>query len=153
MVNITTFCGQELFLPRNSPIHGQGLFARCDIPVATRVTEYTGEKITKQESLERCQAGNDYIFALDDEFDLDGGSEQNPARLINHSCEPNCETRLIEGRVWVVALRTILSGEEITFNYGYDLDSYREHPCRCGAPSCAGYILEEAFFPFVKGKS
>src|SRR4051812_19327046 len=107
MIIITTSCGQELFLARNSPIHGQGLFARWAIPVAARVTEYTGERITKQESLERCQAGNDYIFALDDEFDLDGSSEQNPARWINHSCEPNCETRLIDGRVWVVALRNI----------------------------------------------
>jgi len=35
--------------------------------------------------------------------------------------------------------RDIEPGEEITFNYGYDLESYEEHSCQCGAPNCAGY--------------
>jgi SET domain-containing protein len=49
-----------------------------------------------------------------------------------------------------VAWRDIRAGEEITFNYGYDLEDYREHPCRCGAADCAGYIVAEDFFGHVK---
>src|SRR5207253_510142 len=104
-------------------------------PTGTRVIEYRGIKITKQQSLERCQANNEYIFALDDEADLDGHVEWNLARLINHSCEPNTEAELIEGKIWITATRRIFSGEEITFNYGYDLEFYRDYPCHCGASS------------------
>ena len=138
---------------KESPIHGQGLFARAPIVPGTRIIEYVGEKITKQESLLRCQDGNEFIFALDNETDLDGNVEWNPARWINHSCAPNSEPRLLEGQVWIVATRAIPSGEEITFNYGYDLDSYREHPCHCGSPSCVGYIVAEEFFPLLNSNA
>ena len=111
-----------------------------------------GGKITKAESLRRCQAGNWFIFALDDEFDLDGNIEENPARWLNHSCAPNCEAEGSGGRIWITARRDIAAGEEITFNYGYTLEEYREHPCRCGAPGCAGYILAQEFFDHVKTK-
>jgi hypothetical protein len=133
-----------------SKVHGQGLFARVAIPAGARVIEYTGEKISKSESLRRCQQQNYYIFSLDDDWDIDGSVEWNLARFANHSCEPNCETDIIDGHIWIVSLREIAAGEEITYNYTYDLDEYREHPCRCGMPSCVGYIVAEEFFPTVR---
>jgi SET domain-containing protein len=135
-----------------SPIHGMGGFARRGFARGERVVEYTGEKISKAESLRRCEAGNWFIFSLDDEFDLDGNTGGNPARWLNHSCAPNCEAEFSGGRIWITALRDIAAGEEITFNYGYTLDEYREHPCRCGAPGCAGWIVAEEFFDCVRKK-
>jgi uncharacterized protein len=135
---------------RESSIHGSGLFAARGIPAGTQIIEYVGEKITKQQALEECINGNYFVFTLDDEFDLNGNVGWNPARLINHSCEPNCESELIDGRVWVTALRDIAPGEELTYNYGYDLDEYRDHPCRCGSGSCVGFIVAEEFFPMVR---
>ena len=117
-----------------SVIHGTGGYARRDIVSGTRVIEYVGEKITKAESLRRCEQNNQYIFSLDDEFDLDGNVPWNPARFFNHSCAPNCEAELDEGHVWIVALRDIKTGEELTYNYNYDLEDYHDHPCHCGAP-------------------
>ena len=73
-----------------------------------------------------------------------------PARFLNHSCAPDCEAELENGRIWIVAKRDIKAGEELTFNYGYDLDDYRNHPCRCGAPDCAGHIVAEEFFDHVR---
>jgi SET domain-containing protein len=140
--------GQLVF--RDSPIHGTGGFARTDIPAGTRVIEYVGEIITKQESLARCECSNEYIFAIDEEHDLDGSVDWNPARFLNHSCEPNCEAQFIEGHIWFVAVRNIIAGEEITFNYSYDLEDYREHPCQCGTASCVGYIVAEEFFEHVR---
>ena len=135
-----------------SPIHGTGGFAKRGLPRSTRVAEYLGEKISKAESLRRCEAGNWFIFALDDEFDLDGNTEGNPARWLNHSCAPNCEAEWSGGRLWITARRDIAAGEEITFNYGYTLEEYREHPCHCGAAECAGWIVAEEFFDHVKKK-
>lgn len=112
--------------------------------------EYVGETITKAESLARCEQNNEYIFALSDEEDLDGNVTWNPARFLNHSCAPNCEALLEDGRIWIVALRDIKAGEELTFNYGYDLTDYKEHPCHCGAADCVGYIVAEEFFSMIR---
>ena len=132
-----------------SPIHGLGGFAKTAIPKGARVIEYLGIKISKQESLRRCEADSEYIFAINDEWDLDGNVEGNPARFLNHSCSPNCEVVLENERLWIVASRDIPPGEEITFNYGYDLESYQEHPCRCGSPNCIGYIVAVELFDHV----
>lgn len=135
---------------KRSTIHGTGGFARKDIPAGTKVIEYVGEKITKAESSRRCELNNEYIFDLSDEYDLDGSVDWNPARFINHSCEPNCEAEIDEDRIWIVALRDIRAGDELSFNYNYDLEEYRNHPCRCGAESCVGYIVAEDLFEHVR---
>lgn len=135
-----------------SAIHGMGCFAVTQIPEGTRVIEYVGQKIDKRESLRRCEASNEYIFAIDDQHDLDGNVGWNPARFINHSCEPNCEAQLIHGRIWIVALRDIAPAEEVTFNYGYDLAEYNEHPCRCGTAKCVGFIVGEEYFEHIRSR-
>ena len=139
----------DLLMFRASPIHGLGGFAKTAIGKGTRVVEYVGERISKSESLRKCEGNNEFIFSLNDEQDLDGDVAWNPARLLNHSCAPNCEAELQEDRIWIVATRDISAGEEITFNYGYDLVDYRDYPCRCGAPDCVGYIVAEEFFEHV----
>ncbi len=139
-----------LFEVRASSIHGQGGFARADIPAGSPIIEYTGERIDKQESLRRCEQNNTFIFYLNDQFDLDGSAEGNLAKWLNHSCAPNCDVELIEDRLWVVARSHIRAGEELTFNYGYDLESLREHPCHCGAAECVGYIVAEEYHPQLR---
>jgi uncharacterized protein len=136
----------QLLERRTSAIEGDGLYAKTHIAAGDTIIEYTGERLSKAESLRRCIDGNNYIFSINDEFDIDGSVESNFARFINHSCAPNAEAQLEDDRVWIVALRDISPGEEVTFNYGYDLDDYREHPCRCGAANCVGYILAEEYW-------
>ncbi|MEO6750748.1 MAG: SET domain-containing protein-lysine N-methyltransferase [Chthoniobacteraceae bacterium] len=135
---------------RDSGIHGMGGFALCKIRKGTAIIEYVGEKITKAEAEVRVAADNPFIFCLDDEFDVDGDVTWNPARFLNHSCEPNAEAEIFGDQIWIMALRTIQPGEEITFNYSYDLENYEEHPCRCGAAKCVGYMVAEEFFPEVR---
>ena len=128
----------NLYKIRNSSIHNKGAFAIQDIPEGTRVIEYVGEKITKAESekrsirlIERAKKtgrGAVYIFELNKRHDIDGSVNYNLARFVNHSCDPNCETDIIRGRIWIIALRDIIKGEELSYDYGYDLDNFREHP-------------------------
>ncbi|MBL9130914.1 MAG: hypothetical protein JNG86_06935, partial [Verrucomicrobiaceae bacterium] len=33
------------------------------------------------------------------------------------------------------------------YNYGFDADTWDEHPCRCGSERCIGYIVEEKQWP------
>jgi SET domain-containing protein len=142
--------GNELIEFRTSLIHGTGGYARVDIAADAQIIEYVGRKIDKQEALRLCEEENPYIFYLDEESDLDGNVDWNPARFLNHSCAPNAEAQDVDGRIWIIALREIKAGEEITFNYNYDLEDYKEHPCRCGAANCVGYILAEEFFASIR---
>jgi uncharacterized protein len=149
-ISITTVTDRTLISFRPSGIHGTGGFAKTEIATGTRLVEYTGERIPKNESLRRCEAGNEFIFSLDDEWDLDGSVSWNQARFLNHSCEPNCEAERIDGRIWIITRREIRAGEELTFNYGYSLEDYREHECRCGAAECVGYMVSPEFYEHVK---
>jgi SET domain-containing protein len=140
----------DLIELKPSPIHGTGGFARADLPAGTRVIEYVGERIDKRESLARCMRGEAFIFDLDEHWDLDGKVDWNPARFVNHSCAPNCEAEPIDGRIWLVTIRPVARGEELTFNYGYDLVDYCDHPCQCGSPACVGYIVAQEFFDHLQ---
>ncbi len=138
----------------DSGIHGHGVYARVAIPDGTHIIEYTGEKITKAESAKReaqrlarqarGEDGSVYIFDVSKRFDLDGRLSRSVARLINHSCVPNCSAENIRGHIWIVAKRDIAEGEELTFDYGYAFREWRLHPCRCGAKGCVGFIVNKA---------
>ena len=144
-------CGPIEF--RSSAIHGTGGFASTTLAIGDRVIEYVGEKVSKTVSLERCAQGNHCVFYLDEDCNLDGSVEWNPARFLNHSCRPNCHAELIDGRIWITAIRAIVVGEELTFNYSYDLEAYWEHPCCCGSPECVGYIVAEELFEHVRPRN
>jgi SET domain-containing protein len=141
--------------PRNSPIEGRGLFALRDIGAGGRVVEYKGERISKAESARRCAArekaaggdGRVFVFTLDGTLDLDGDVPGNPAKFANHACDENCEVVLENGRLWLRALRDIVAGEELTFDYGFALAGYFERPCHCGSPNCAKFIVAKTERP------
>jgi SET domain-containing protein len=140
------------FAIRDSAIEGRGAFATKFIPLGESFVEYTGERISKPESARRCGEGNPYIFQIDETTDLDGNSPDNPARFINHSCAPNCEAVDYGGHIWIEAIRDIQPGEELTFNYGYDLSEYKDHPCVCGTRNCLGYIVAAEFHDQIRAR-
>lgn len=137
----------------SSSIHNRGLFAATDIPEDEYVIQYLGEIIKKKESTKRANnqhslslaedVGAVYIFELDDKTDIDGNFDWNIARLANHSCSPNCEAQNVEGEIWLVSLKDIKAGEEITFDYGYALEHWKDHPCLCGSDNCVGHIVRK----------
>lgn len=140
-------------LIKTSKIHRRGVFAKKDIPKDTQIIEYVGEKITKAEAEKRADVqynlgekgkeGHVYLFELNKRYDIDGNVPLNNAKYINHSCDPNCEAEDDKGHIWIISKRNITKGEELTYNYGYDFENYQEHPCKCGSPKCAGYIIKE----------
>jgi uncharacterized protein len=143
---------------RLSSIHNHGIFAKKGIPKGTKVIQYVGEKILGKEGdrrselhLERAAKngahGAVYVFELNDKFDIDGSPDYNTAKYINHSCSPNCEADIGPEEIWIVAIRDIKQGEELTYNYGYDMEDFEDHPCKCGSKNCVGYILEEEHWP------
>ena len=136
---------------RGSVIHGQGVYCIEPIEKEQYFIEYVGNRVSKEESEKRALkqfeeheksgAAAVYIFNLTKKWDLDGNVEWNPARLSNHSCNPNSEAIQDGKRIFIQALRDIGVDEEITFDYGFDVDCYEDHPCRCGSSDCIGYIV------------
>ena len=140
---------------RQSKIHRKGVFAKKNIPKGTKVIEYVAEKMTKKQSddvadlhMEKSKNhtadGGVYIFELNSRHDVNGKVPYNTARLINHSCDPNCETDIIKGHIWIIAIKDIKKGDELNYDYGYEYDTdYDEHPCKCRAKKCVGYIVAQ----------
>ena len=144
---------KKLYTIKDSSIHNRGLFAKEAIKKGRRVIQYKGEKISKDESAKRALEWEEnakksgeglvYIFELDDDWDLDGRVGKNPARYINHSCEGNCEAVNDGGEIWIYSVADIAKGEELNYDYGYDMEHFLDHPCRCGSKKCIGYIVRE----------
>ena len=137
---------------QKSRIAGHGLFAGQDIKKGSRIIQYTGEKISRQESNRRITAGNPYIFTFNDRWDIDGKDLSNTARYSNHSCDPNCEAEITKRAIWIVALREIQQGEELKYNYYYHFKNYGDFPCTCRSEKCCGYIIAERYWDLIKKK-
>ena len=140
---------------RGSAIQGRGVYATRRIRKGTWIIEYTGERISHVEADRRydddsMDRHHTFLFTVSELVCLDASVGGNDARYINHSCEPNCEAVLTqdEHEVWICALRDIGPGEELTYDYGFEMDlespeeAKQKYPCRCGSPQCRGTILK-----------
>ena len=155
---------KKLWFKKKSHVHGTGLFAFQNIKKGTKIIEYIGDKVTKKEGDKRADKqikkykrnknnGMVYIFELNKLYDIDGSVAHNHAKLINHSCNPNCEVEIINNEIWISALKSIKKNTELSYNYGYSYDTdYVDHICKCGSPKCVGYILDEDHWPKLKKK-
>ena len=159
----------KLWTVRKSKVHGHGVFAKKDIQKGVKVIEYIGEKISRSEGDLRSErrikrflnsktTGSVYIFELNSRYDIDGSPAYNKARYINHSCNPNCEVDIKNGKIWIKSIKKIYTGTELSYDYGYefDKDDYKDHKCKCGSKNCIGFIISsddrKKFRKFIKDK-
>jgi SET domain-containing protein len=138
---------------KTSAVHGVGVFARRAIAAGECIIEYEGDRIDWDLALKQSAAQDGplnltYFFSLNDGRVIDGGSNGNDARFINHSCEPNCEAmEHDDGRVFIYAQQEIERGEELSYSYPLIYEGRhtaavkREFACLCGAPTCSGTML------------
>ena len=136
---------KKLYKIKKSNIDNRGLYAVTNIKKNTKIIEYKGKVITVKETETNPKFDNDkaiYLFNLNKKYDLDGDFKYNTARLINHSCDPNCEVDGVGLKLWIYAIKDIKKNEELTYDYGFSFDKdYRDFPCRCGAKKCVGFIV------------
>ncbi len=136
---------KKLYKIKKSKIDNRGLYAATDIKKNTKIIEYKGKIITVKETETNPKFDNNkaiYLFNLNKKYDLDGDFKYNTARLINHSCDPNCEVDGVGLKLWIYAIKDIKKNEELTYDYGFSFDKdYKDFPCRCGAKKCVGFIV------------
>ncbi|XP_061616531.1 histone-lysine N-methyltransferase 2B [Phyllopteryx taeniolatus] len=133
-----------------SLIHGRGLFCKRNIEAGEMVIEYAGTVIRsvltdKREKYYDSKGIGCYMFRIDDFDVVDATMQGNAARFINHSCEPNCYSRVInvDGRKHIVifALRKIYRGEELTYDYKFPIeDDESKLRCNCAARRCRRFL-------------
>jgi uncharacterized protein len=116
---------------------GLGLFAVASIQRGAHLLDYVGPRISNAVA---SRLDTKYLFELDERWTIDGSHRQNIARYINHSCQPNAEVRLVRRTLKVFALKRILPGQEITYDYGEEyFEAYiRALPCQCARCQKAG---------------
>ncbi|XP_028978530.2 histone-lysine N-methyltransferase 2A isoform X2 [Esox lucius] len=133
-----------------SEIHGRGLFCKRNIEAGEMVIEYAGNVIRsvltdKREKYYDSKGIGCYMFRIDDFDVVDATMHGNAARFINHSCEPNCYSRVIlvdsHKHIVIFALRKIYRGEELTYDYKFPIedDNSKLH-CNCGARRCRRFL-------------
>tara|TARA_B100001750_G_C15124470_1_gene406683 strand:+ start:136 stop:594 length:459 start_codon:yes stop_codon:yes gene_type:complete len=137
----------KLYKIKKSNIDNKGLIAAKDIKKGTKIIEYKGKLISKKESEENPKFDNEkriYLFEINKRYDLDGDFRFNTARLINHSCNPNCEVAGKGLKLWIESTKDIKKGEELSYDYGFSFDeSFKNYPCRCNSSNCCGYIVRQ----------
>jgi hypothetical protein len=138
---------------RGSKIAGRGAFAIRPIRKGERVVEYLGERVTHAVADARYDdhaggAHHTFLFTVSRKIVIDATVDGNEARFINHSCDPNCESVIEGGRVFIDAIKPIKAGAELTYDYAYTRDGTETeeeetglYGCRCGAKTCRGTIL------------
>ncbi|CAI5466583.1 unnamed protein product [Closterium sp. Yama58-4] len=118
------------------------------------VVDYRGEALRRSVAELREKRYRDrgelcYLFKVDEERVVDATMASNYARMMNHSCNPNCFAKIFDVEVKdghpsaiivIIARRPIRMGEELTYDYRFDREEKDRVPCRCGAATCRSFM-------------
>ena len=113
---------------------GKGLFTKTQIKQGEIVAEFDGRIYSY-----RSKLWNQDLYHHCIQFEENRWRDsKGVARLLNHSCEPNCG---IKGLFTIVAMKNIPAGTELTWDYEMTEDHpYWRLTCRCGTKSCRKII-------------
>jgi hypothetical protein len=132
-----------------SHIHKYGLFAIGNFNKHEIVIEYCGEVVRnkiadlREQQYKQAGFGDCFMFRIEKDYVVDASFKGNQARFLNHSCDPNCSSIILEvdknPKIIIYANRPIYAGEELTYDYQFDIETEKIE-CRCGAKKCLGRL-------------
>ncbi len=132
---------------RTSELHGKGVFASENIRRGERLAIFGGSIMPIDEIKNLPESIRDYTMQIEERFVLGHKTlVLENTDYFNHSCNPNSG---FHGQLFLVAVRDIKKGEEITFDYAMVLsksvesDIVFEMNCNCGTPNCRKKITED----------
>jgi hypothetical protein len=117
---------------------GSAVYARQALQKDEVLAVWGGRIVTLEQVLALSRQEQGHTIQVDAELYLAPIDMEEPADLINHSCDPNAG---LCGQISLVAMRDIAANEEITFDYAMaDSSSFDEFECACGAATCRGRV-------------
>jgi uncharacterized protein len=132
---------------RCSATQGCGIFAGTDIRKGERLAIFGGKIMLIDEMYQVPEEMQRYTMQIEERFVLGpAGTIPEDTDFFNHSCDPNSG---FKGQVFLVAMRDIRAGEEITFDYAMTVsesvgsDMVFRMDCACGSPRCRKTITEQ----------
>lgn len=118
-------------------LHGLGVFAKRIFQAKDQILQYGGKVISSSSAQEVDKA--DHCLQIGPNTFL--GPSGQADDYLNHSCEPNSAVIIDGQRATLIALREILSDEEIVNDYSLTVDQPGwEMQCICGNPKCRRVI-------------
>ena len=125
---------------------GLGTFAIKDIKKDERLLVLSGYvmRLEDEEKLPGSLSDNGIQITENLSLCASNVSELGGINFFNHSCEPNAG---IKGQIFLVAMKKIKSGEEVTFDYAMTLcSSNKAKPyrlkCLCNRETCRGVVTD-----------
>ncbi|AAK39924.1 hypothetical protein (nucleomorph) [Guillardia theta] len=142
---------KTIFRNISSYKHNLGVTLVSKLPIFTILFEYRGFLVHNyfSDNFERFYKNtnlDNYLFLIDDLLIIDATIIGNIARFVNHSCLPNCNTKIsVHGcnkHIIIINLSHILISTEINYNYRI-LNEYfhtRKNECFCYEIVCNKYL-------------
>jgi len=119
---------------------GLGLFTEEFIKKGDYIIDYVGEILPNAKCEDHL---GKYLFEVDDHFTIDGAGRENIARYINHSCVPNTEVEIEDGEIKIYAIKDMVKGDEIVYDYGKEYFNEFIKPIGCKCTKCMKKITKK----------
>jgi len=136
------------YIIKNSAGRGNGVFSTVNIPANHTIFEFVG-KVLLRENIQDFTGmiATCYLQVGSNQYlDLGGTTPY----FCNHSCSPNCCIKIMVNRAFLVSLRPIVIGEELTFDYSTtsteDASTWSMH-CACSLFKCRKLITGFSSIP------
>ncbi|MBU0613334.1 SET domain-containing protein-lysine N-methyltransferase [Patescibacteria group bacterium] len=123
---------------KRSPICSVGVFAKERI-IKHEIIRITGGLIVpksdanKYNQLLHYETDNAYLDISDDFLMAPTQEDLQLTATINHSCNPNAG---FLDTITIIAIKDILPGEEVTWDYAFSQTTFSPFTCRCGQENC-----------------
>ncbi|MDD5751613.1 MAG: SET domain-containing protein-lysine N-methyltransferase [Candidatus Peribacteraceae bacterium] len=119
---------------------GRGVFTTVEIPKDHCIMEFTGPLLSRDQLPFPYSSVLDHYTQIGENLYYQGPSG-NLDDIINHSCNPNCGLREVNGKLLCFAIRQIRAGQELSWDYSTMQNSgWWDMECKCGSMLCRGKI-------------
>lgn len=133
-----SYLSPKLELKACSHNKGSGIFAREPVIRGELLVVWGGDIVTGEMLLQLPLSIRRHTIQVEENLYQIPTRAIEPTFYVNHSCDPNAG---LSGQISLVAMRDIVIGEEICFDYAMcDGSLYDEFVCSCHAARCRGRV-------------
>ncbi len=120
---------------------GRGLFATKNISKGETILMISGHIITQDNVDQRSEKEANNALQINEDLYLE---LEEPSVLVNHSCNPNAG---IKEDKFLIAIKDISAGEEISWDYSTSVDTGWTMPCHCEEKECRKIVEDFESLP------